>query len=100
MRREVPVRRFHILLMALLVASTAVQAQAQEPIDNSNVPTLPFEVVPNFLKYPPTMNLGEVLGVAVNSVGTIMVLNHPGSATTGPLYDAATTQAPRVRSHG
>ena len=38
------------------------------------------------------MNLGEILGVAVNSVGTIMVLNHPGSATTGPLYDGASTQ--------
>ena len=26
------------------------------------------------------MNLGEVLGVAVNSKGRIAVLNHPGSA--------------------
>jgi hypothetical protein len=39
--------------------------------------------VPNFLKYAPDMNLGEVLGVAVNSHGHIMVLNHPGSAGNG-----------------
>jgi len=100
------VRRFYILLTALFVAlpllyvgtsaitpfSTVVHAQAQAPIDNRNAPVLPFEVVPDFLKYPPTMNLGEVLGVAVNSKGTVMVLNHPGSATSGPLYGGATTQ--------
>ena len=92
-------RRFYTFLTALFAAlpllyvgtsaltpfSTAVQAQAQ-------VPVLPFEVVPDFLEYPPTMNLGEVLGVAVNSQGTVMVLNHPGSATSGPLYGGATTQ--------
>jgi len=38
------------------------------------------------------MNLGEVLGVAVNSKGHIVVLNHPGSATSGPLYGNASTQ--------
>ena len=42
--------------------------------------------------YPPTMNLGETLGVAVNSKGDVVVLNHPGSPTTGPLYGNATTQ--------
>ena len=38
------------------------------------------------------MNLGEVLGVAVNSKGQIVVLNHPGSATSGPIYGNASTQ--------
>ena len=38
------------------------------------------------------MNLGEVLGVAINSKGTLAVLNHPGSATVGPLYGNASTQ--------
>lgn len=106
MHKEGPVRRFYIVLTALLVAplllyvatsvtapvSTPAQAQARPPIDNRNVPHLPFEVVQDFLKYPPTMNLGEVLGVAVNSKGDIVVLNHPGSAATGPLYGNATTQ--------
>ena len=35
------------------------------------------------------MNLGEVLGVAVNSKGHVVVLNHPGSAHVGPLYGNA-----------
>jgi len=95
-----------MLLTALLVAplllyfatsaptslSTAAVAQAPPPINNANVPRLPLEVVPDFLKYPATMNLGEVLGVAVNSKGSIVVLNHPGSASSGPLYGNATTQ--------
>jgi hypothetical protein len=41
------------------------------------------------LKYSPDMNLGEVLGVAVNSKGRIAVLNHPGSSTSGPVYGNA-----------
>ena len=46
------------------------------------------------------MNLGEVLGVAVNSKGTIVVLNHPGSATNGPIYGNATTQLPEFDFSG
>lgn len=62
-----------------------------EQIDN--VPLIPYESVPNFLKYSPEMNLGEVLGVAVNSQGNVMVLNHPGSANSGgPVYGNATSQ--------
>ena len=104
--KEGCVRRFYMLLTALLVAplalyfamsvttpfSTPAEAQAQQSINNSNVPRLPFEVVPDFLKYPATMNLGEILGVAVNSKGTIVVLNHPGAAASGPLYGNASTQ--------
>ena len=44
---------------------------------------IPFVSVPNYLKYPPEMNLGEILAVAENSKGHLIVLNHPGSATTG-----------------
>jgi len=82
-------------LLALYVAgrqTAEAGAQAPPPVNNSNVPRLAFQVVPDFLKYAPTMNLGEVLGVAVDSKGQIVVLNHPGSATTGPLYGNATTQ--------
>jgi NHL repeat len=71
---------------------TRVSAQAQAPAANANVPRIPFDSVPNPLKYSADMNLGEVLGVAVNSKGRVMVLNHPGSATSGPLYGNATTQ--------
>ena len=81
----------YVATSAVTPIQTPALAQVQPPINNSNVPRLPLEVVPDFLKYPATMNLGEVLGVAVNSKGTIVVLNHPGSGTTGPIYGAATT---------
>ena len=97
-------RRFYMLPAALLLASPLLyllgqgafsapaRAQAPPPLDNRSAPRLPFEVVQDFLKYPPTINLGEVLGVAVSSKGEIFILNHPGSPTTGPLYGNATTQ--------
>src|ERR1700685_1561453 len=61
---------------------------------------IPFDSDPSFLKLNYQMNLGEVLGVAVNSKGTIVVLNHPGSATSGPLYGNATTQLLEFDSTG
>ena len=70
---------------------SAVRLGAQAP-QNANVPKIPFETSTDFLKYSPDMNLGEVLGVAVNSKGQIVVLNHPGSATSGPIYGNASTQ--------
>src|SRR5580700_7241397 len=69
----------------------AVRLGAQAP-QSANVPKIPFDTSADFLKYSPDMNLGEVLGVAVNSKGHIVVLNHPGSATSGPLYGNASTQ--------
>lgn len=85
---------FASLTIVMILAEPATRAQQQPPAAPGivNAPVIPFDVVPNFLKYPPTMNLGEILGVAVNSKGQIIVLNHPGSATTGPLYGNATTQ--------
>ena len=68
-----------------------VRLGAQAP-QNANVPKIPFDTSGDFLKYSPDMNLGEVLGVAVNSKGRIVVLNHPGSATSGPIYGNASTQ--------
>jgi hypothetical protein len=55
-------------------------------------PEIPFETTTDFLKYSPDMNLGEVLGIAVNSQGRIAVLNHPGSPTSGPMFGNASTQ--------
>jgi hypothetical protein len=63
-------------------------------------PLIPFDSDPNFLKLNYQMNLGEVLSVAVNSKGTVVVLNHPGSATSGPLYGNATTQLLEFDSTG
>jgi sugar lactone lactonase YvrE len=82
------------LLLALLFVSIAVPAFAQQaPLAPGlqNAPEIPFDSVP-FLKLTPDRNLGEVLSVAVNSKGHVVVLNHPGSAGTGPVYGESTTQ--------
>lgn len=65
-----------------------------------NVPTIPFESNTNFFKISPDQNFGEVLSIAVNSKGNIVVLNHPGTASTGPLYGNATTQVMEFDSNG
>lgn len=54
--------------VAVALALAIGPVQAQQP-DNSNAPLIPFVSVPNYLKYSPDMNLGEVLGVAENSKG-------------------------------
>src|SRR5262249_15961104 len=70
-----------------MLAILALKLAAQGP-----APSIPFDSVPDFLKLPAATPLGEVLSVAVNSNGHLLVLNHPGSAATGPLYGEATTQ--------
>lgn len=69
-------------------------------VDNSSAPTVAFDVDPNILKLPNGMNFGETLGVAVDSKGRIVVLNHPGTATSGPIYGNATTQLWEFDSKG
>jgi DNA-binding beta-propeller fold protein YncE len=55
------------------------------------VPEIPFESVPNALKLPPDLNLGEASGVAVNSKGHIFVFTRSNSAS-GPAYGATAAQ--------
>src|SRR5215469_13138889 len=54
------------------------------------VPEIPFESVPNLLKLPPDLYLGEATGVAVNSKRHIFVFSRGNSA--GPAYGAAAAQ--------
>ena len=84
-------RRAYLLVIAALAAaavlqlgkpvlppiSTPVEAQAAPAVDNRNAPTLAFESVPDPLKLPPGMNFGEILSVAVNSRGTVVVRRPP-----------------------
>jgi hypothetical protein len=82
--------------VAVVLGLRATRVSAQQPPQAApqtvTVPEIPFDSQADFLKYSADMNLGEVLGVAVNSKGRIVVLNHPGSATTGPVYGNASTQ--------
>jgi hypothetical protein len=56
----------------------------------TTVPVIAFDSVPNVLKLPKDIHLGEVTGVAVNSKGHIFVLSRGN--TTGPAYAAAAAQ--------
>src|SRR3984893_17020257 len=56
-----------------LVAAGSVCAFAQAKAKAQNVPEIPYESVPNFLKLPPNLYLGEAMGVATNSKGHIFV---------------------------
>ena len=49
------------------------QAQLNARAKAQNVPEIPFESAPNFLKLPPNLHLGEGIGVATNSKGHIFV---------------------------
>lgn len=83
-------------LCALALAAIPLTPRAQTTtmagaVDNRSAPVVQFDTE-DFIKLEPGENLGEVLGVAVNSKGQVAVLNHPGSATTGPLFGNATTE--------
>src|SRR6185437_16774418 len=64
-------------LIATLIATPAAFAQKAKA---QNVPEIPYDSVPNFLKFPPNVYLGEAMGVATNSKGHIFVYTR--SATT------------------
>jgi len=54
-------------------ALAAVSLGAQTKAKAQNVPEIPFDSVPNFLKMPPNLYLGEGIGVATNSKGHVFV---------------------------
>src|SRR3954467_4518274 len=75
--------------VAILFVLLAAVPRAQQPA--ASVPEIPFDSVPNFLKLPPDMNLGEASGVAVNSKGEVAVFTRSNSAG-GPAYGATASQ--------
>jgi hypothetical protein len=58
------------LVIALFLAQPLV---AQTRAKAENVPDIPYDSVPNFLKLPPNLYLGEGIGVATNSRGHVFV---------------------------
>jgi DNA-binding beta-propeller fold protein YncE len=71
------------LVFLLLVASSLSAYQ-------SSVPEIRYRSVPDFLKPPPDLYLGEVAGVAVNSKGHIFVFSRGN--TSGSAYGASAAQ--------
>src|ERR1700688_4461531 len=74
--------RHWLIGFILLTGSPALAQQA--------VPSIAFDSVPNPLRLPPNMYLGEASGVALNSKGHIFVISRGN--TSGPAYAAAATQ--------
>src|SRR5579864_4648114 len=64
---------FAILLLAALPQFAQTPAQMRAKAKAQNVPEIPYEAVPNFLKLPPNLYLGEGIGVATNSKGHVFV---------------------------
>ena len=85
-----------ISFVALLVlaAGHAISAQQQQQFGGAQlaVPEIPFDSVPNFLKLPDKLYLGEVPGVATNSKGHVFVYSRTGTTT-------ATLGGSRVFTH-
>jgi DNA-binding beta-propeller fold protein YncE len=75
-------KRWIVVLFFLLAGSLFAQ---QPP-----VPEIPYRSVPNFLKLPPNLYLGEAVGVAVNSKEHVFVFSRGN--TTGAAYAAAAAQ--------
>src|ERR1700689_1708832 len=59
------------LALAAILATPAAFAQTKAKAQN--VPEIPYDSVPNFLKLPPNLYLGEGIGVATNSKGHVFV---------------------------
>ena len=73
-------KRFFVVLLPLMILG-AGNVCAQQP------PEIRYTSVPDFLKMPADVYLGEVAGVAVNSKGHVFVFSRGNS--TGPAYGAS-----------
>jgi len=62
-----------LLLSAQATSEGLTPAQLNARAKAQNVPEIPYESIPNFLKLPQNLFLGEGIGVATNSKGHIFV---------------------------
>jgi DNA-binding beta-propeller fold protein YncE len=70
-----------------------------DPAQATAAPQIPFDSVPNLLKLPKDLYLGEASGVAVNSKGHIFVFSR-GSSANGPAYGATAAQLLEFDANG
>ena len=76
------------LYLMIAFACIGTIAFAQDTV--TAAPEIPFDSVPNFLKLPPDLHLGEASGVAINSKKHIFVYSRGN--TMGPAYAATASQ--------
>jgi hypothetical protein len=69
---------FRHLAVTFLLLSSAASAQ-------QSAPEIPYDSVPDALKLPPGLYMGEAAGVAVNSKGHVFVF-HRGGSSHGPAF--------------
>ena len=67
-----------LILGLALVLTLATTSSAQSKAKAEHVPEIPYHSVPNFLKLPPNLYLGEGIGVATNSKGHVFVYTRSG----------------------
>ena len=67
----------HVSCFLILVLCTA-PLFGQSKAKAENVPEIPYDSVPNFLKLPQDLYLGEGIGVATNSKGHVFVYTRSG----------------------
>jgi len=70
---------FLALLCVLAAGSVSAQQVPPRATAFATAPDIPYESVPNFLKLPPNLYLGEGIGVARNSKGQIYVFTRSGA---------------------
>src|SRR3954469_25065259 len=66
------------IVAGLIWSGTAFAQGAILKAKAQNVPEIAYESVPNFLKFPPNIYLGEGIGVATNSKGHVFVYTRSG----------------------
>jgi sugar lactone lactonase YvrE len=65
------VRKICWAMAGAMLCATSLAAQTKAKAQN--VPEIPYDSVPNFIKMPPNLYLGEAMGVATNSKGHFYV---------------------------
>src|SRR5215212_5295236 len=67
----------------LLATAATLALFAARPLGQAAVPEIAFDAVPNLLRMPPDIHLGEVAGVATDSRGRLYVYTRTGNPTVG-----------------
>jgi streptogramin lyase len=89
-----PSKAAKIGIVVGLCAVLSAPALAQQ-----SVPVIPFDSVPEPLKLPPDLYLGEAAGIAVNSKGHVFVFSR-GNSAHGPAYGASAAQLLEFDANG
>src|SRR3984885_14936686 len=70
---------------SLIAAAAAFMLLSSAALAQQTAPLIPFDSVPDAIKLPIDLNMGEAAGVAVNSKGHIFV-SHRGGSSHGPAF--------------